>query len=109
MNAIEGRVIRDRTLSAAPGLAPLGAAPLWGIAAPAGIHPGIGVIVLVLVVLGSLGFGLVRLNARRAAGAGRPAEASRRERSWLPASRGRGQPGQLTREPKCEPDRPRAG
>src|SRR3984885_4267180 len=78
MNAIEGRVIRDRTLFAAPGLAPLGAAPLWVMASPAGIHPGVGVIVLVLVVLGSLGFGLVRLNARRA-GRGRagPPQAAR--------------------------------
>ena len=78
MNAIEGRVIRDRTLFAAPGLAPLGAAPLWVMASPAGIHPGIGVIVLVLVVLGSLGFGLVRLNARRG-GRGRagPPQAAR--------------------------------
>jgi hypothetical protein len=35
------------------------------VAAPAGVHPGIGVIVLVLVVLGALAFGAVRLSARR--------------------------------------------
>src|SRR3984957_16471463 len=74
MNAIEGRVIRDRTLFATPGLAPLGAAPLWVMASPAGIHPGTGGTVLLLVVLGPLGFGRVRLTARGAGrgGAGPP-------------------------------------
>src|ERR1700722_13159619 len=98
MNAIEGRVIRDRTLFAAPGLAPLGAAPLWVMASPAGIHPGIGVIVLVLVVLGSLGFGLVRLNPRGAGrGRGGPAAGGPRHRLARAASPGARSGGRMGR------------
>ena len=81
MNAIEGRAIRP--LFAAPGLVPLGAMPLWGIAAPAGTHAPIGLIVLVLVVLGSLGFGAVRLNARRG-GRGRAGGGGQQEGASVP-------------------------
>ena len=86
MNAIEGRAIRP--LFAAPGLVPLGAMPLWGIAAPAGTHAPIGLIVLVLVVLGSLGFGAVRLNARRG-GRGRAGGGGQQEGASVPSGQPR--------------------
>ncbi len=57
------------------------------IAARAGAHPGIGLILVVLVVLGGLGFGAVRLNARRAS---RRRAGGGQEEEWIAAP---GQPG----------------